>query len=63
MSVFEFESGREAGIKWGERFERERIIKLLDNLHEEFGQTAHITNRSSVCKTCRAIERIKGENK
>jgi hypothetical protein len=26
---FEFESGRQAGIEWGERLERERIIKLL----------------------------------
>ena len=29
MNDFEFERGREAGLKWGERLERERIIKLL----------------------------------
>jgi hypothetical protein len=30
---YEFERGREAGIKWGERMERERIIKLLVDLN------------------------------
>jgi hypothetical protein len=26
---FEYEKGREAGVKWGERFERERILAWL----------------------------------
>ena len=29
MSEFEFERGREAGVKWGERFEQERLIEML----------------------------------
>ena len=29
MSEFEFERGREAGVKWGERLERERLIEML----------------------------------
>jgi hypothetical protein len=41
--------------------ERERIIKLLDDLHLEVGQIAHIANRLSECKTCQAIALIKGE--
>jgi len=42
--------------------ERERIVQLLDGLHQESGQIAHITNRSGVCKTCRAIALIEKEN-
>lgn len=34
MSEFAFERGREAGVKWGERFENERIIKLLTDYLE-----------------------------
>jgi hypothetical protein len=48
MSEFEFERGREAGVKWGERLERERIIKLLEE-------------SDSVCNEW-AIALIKGEN-
>jgi len=32
MSEFEFERGREAGVKWGERLEQERIIALLEEV-------------------------------
>lgn len=39
--------------------ERGRIIKLLDELHESKNQSHHITNRSGVCVTCRAIALIK----
>ena len=39
--------------------ERERVIKLLDELHESKNQSHHITNRSGVCVTCRAIALIK----
>jgi hypothetical protein len=49
VSEFEFERGREAGVKWGERLEQERIIKLLKD-------------SDSVCNEW-AIALIKGENK
>jgi hypothetical protein len=33
MSEFEFERGREAGVKWGERLEQERILAIIkDNI-------------------------------
>jgi len=58
MNNFEFERGREAGVKWGERFERERIIKLLQELQSE---------RSPMVTLPYAIEKailiIKGKNK
>ena len=48
-----------SGFRAGEELERERIIKLLDELHESKNQSHHITNRSGVCVTCRAIALIK----
>jgi hypothetical protein len=45
MNDFEFERGREAGVKWGERFERERIIQLLEtNTPNNHGLTTLIMN-------------------
>jgi hypothetical protein len=55
MTDFEFERGREAGVKWGERFERERIIKLLKT---EFAGTHFIARNAD-----ELIALIKGENK
>ena len=54
---------RQEDIDLGAKQEQERIIKLLDDLHLEVGQIAHIANRLSECKTCQAIALIKGENK
>jgi hypothetical protein len=55
MPEFNYERGREAGVKWGERLERERIIKLLEVTYDSehfVGLNMH-----------EVIALIKGENK
>ena len=60
MSKYEFERGREAGIKWGERMEQKRIVKLIEPeiaKHKEHGLEA------SADYLTHLIALIKGENK
>jgi hypothetical protein len=58
MPEFNYERGREAGVKWGERLERERIIKLLEADCKD-GIGDHLQG----CSHEVAIALIKGENK
>ncbi len=60
MSEFEFERGREAGVKWGERLERKRIIKLLQDVAftKAFGRSKDFNAKRAIL-----IALIKGENK
>jgi predicted nucleic acid-binding Zn ribbon protein len=60
MSEFEFERGREAGVKWGERFEQERIVKILEEERKRHKEEGLLT-AAVYLKDLIAL--IKGENK
>ena len=64
MSEFEFERGREAGVKWGERFEKERILGLIENVKCNHQQSIAATaGLPCSCQRCQIVALIKGENK
>jgi len=64
MSEFEFERGREAGVKWGERFEKERILELIENVKcSHQNSLLVIAGSPCSCQRCQILALIKGENK
>lgn len=57
------EAVRDYYRRQGAEAERERIIALLEAQDYSDGKAAHNDNHSGVCRICRAIALIKGEQK